>query len=72
VFFRRGFYGKRPGFAHIAIGKAASAIPLSEIEGSGTIQGKPAHDFNLDSVEDYPWRKPGADITGEFQRKNLR
>lgn len=26
----------------------------------------PASDFNLDSLEDKPWRKPGADITDYF------
>lgn len=32
----------------------------------GTINGVPAADFNLDSLEDKPWRKPGADITDYF------
>ena len=30
------------------------------------INGVPAHEFSLDSLEDKPWRKPGADITDYF------
>lgn len=37
---------------------------IEEFETIGTINGIPAHDFSLDSLEDKPWRKPGADITG--------
>lgn len=32
----------------------------------GMINGVPAVDYNLDSLEDKPWRKPGADITDYF------
>ena len=30
------------------------------------INGVPAHEFGLESLEDKPWRKPGADITDYF------
>ncbi|KDR04030.1 Pre-mRNA 3'-end-processing factor FIP1 [Zootermopsis nevadensis] len=39
---------------------------IEEFEAVGTINGVPAHEFNLDSLEDKPWRKPGADITDYF------
>lgn len=39
---------------------------VEEFEQIGTINGVPASDFNLDSLEDKPWRKPGADITDYF------
>lgn len=39
---------------------------VEEFDQVGTINGVPAVDFNLDSLEDKPWRKPGADITDYF------
>lgn len=39
---------------------------IEEFESVGTINGTPAHEFNLESIEDKPWRKPGADITDYF------
>ena len=39
---------------------------VDEFEGSMAINGVPAHEFSLDSLEDKPWRKPGADITDYF------
>ncbi|KAG8235227.1 hypothetical protein J437_LFUL015919 [Ladona fulva] len=39
---------------------------IDEFEAVGTINGVQAHEFNLDSLEDKPWRKPGADITDYF------
>ncbi|XP_066137899.1 pre-mRNA 3'-end-processing factor FIP1 [Euwallacea fornicatus] len=39
---------------------------IEEFEQIGTINGVPASDYNLDSLEDKPWRKPGADITDYF------
>ncbi|CAG0914661.1 unnamed protein product [Notodromas monacha] len=60
-------HGKRVGIgSHIAIGKSASAIPVAEIEGPGFINGKPAYEYTWDNAEEYPWRKPGADITDYF------
>lgn len=32
----------------------------------GTVNGVSIHEFDLDSVDDKPWRKPGADITDYF------
>lgn len=39
---------------------------IEEFESVGTINGAPAHEFNIESIEDKPWRKPGADITDYF------
>ncbi|XP_059486775.1 pre-mRNA 3'-end-processing factor FIP1 isoform X2 [Neocloeon triangulifer] len=39
---------------------------IDEFEAVGTINGVPAHEYNLDSMEDKPWRMPGADITDYF------
>lgn len=39
---------------------------VEEFEQVGLINGIPANEFNLDSLEDKPWRKPGADITDYF------
>lgn len=39
---------------------------VEEFDQVGAINGVPATDFNLDSLEDKPWRKPGADITDYF------
>lgn len=38
---------------------------MDDFESVGIINGVPAHEFNLDNLEDKPWRKPGADITGK-------
>ncbi|XP_014238978.1 pre-mRNA 3'-end-processing factor FIP1 [Trichogramma pretiosum] len=39
---------------------------IDEFETIGSINGIPAHEFNLDTLEDKPWRQPGADITDYF------
>ncbi|KAK4880307.1 hypothetical protein RN001_008453 [Aquatica leii] len=39
---------------------------VDEFEQAGMINGVPVSEFNLDSLEDKPWRKPGADITDYF------
>lgn len=39
---------------------------IEEFEQVGTISGVPAHEFSIDSLEEKPWRKPGADITDYF------
>lgn len=30
----------------------------------GTINGVPAHEYSIETTEEKPWLKPGADITG--------
>ncbi|KAI8854767.1 Fip1 motif-domain-containing protein [Chytridium lagenaria] len=37
-----------------------------DINGVGQYEGKDIYDADLDSFEDKPWRKPGADITDYF------
>ncbi|EFA03141.1 uncharacterized protein Fip1 isoform X2 [Tribolium castaneum] len=39
---------------------------VEEFDQAGMINGVPATEYNLDSLEDKPWRKPGADITDYF------
>lgn len=39
---------------------------IEEFESVGTISGQLAHEFSIDSLEEKPWRKPGADITDYF------
>lgn len=39
---------------------------IDEFETNGTINGIPAQEYNLDQMEDKPWRQPGADITDYF------
>lgn len=39
---------------------------VEEFDQAGTINGVPVSEFNVDSLEDKPWRKPGADITDYF------
>lgn len=45
--------------------KQPGKFSIEEFEQIGTINGIPAHEYNLDNLEDKPWRKPGADITGK-------
>jgi len=50
-----------------ASGKAATGkFNIEDFESVGMIGGVPAHEFSIDSLEDKPWRKPGADITDYF------
>lgn len=44
----------------------AGKFNIEEFESVGTIAGVAAHEFSIDSLEDKPWRKPGADITDYF------
>ncbi|KAK9870392.1 hypothetical protein WA026_007961 [Henosepilachna vigintioctopunctata] len=46
--------------------QAAGKFNVEEFEQVGMINGVPAADYNLDSLEEKPWRKPGADITDYF------
>jgi len=32
----------------------------------GTINGVPAHEYSIETTEEKPWLKPGADITGKI------
>lgn len=46
--------------------KPAGKFSIEEFESVGVINGVPAHEFNVDGIEDKPWRMPGADITDYF------
>lgn len=39
---------------------------IEEFESIGTIAGQSAVEYNIEAIEDKPWRKPGADITDYF------
>ncbi|GIY07915.1 pre-mRNA 3'-end-processing factor FIP1 [Caerostris darwini] len=54
------------GFAGGAGGSAASKTKGIDLETVGIINGVSIYEFNLDTIEDKPWRKPGADITDYF------
>lgn len=43
-----------------------SKVTLEDLEGPGSINGVPALEFNIDTIEDKPWNKPGADISGKI------
>lgn len=67
-----------PTYTNLNIPKRGPAIPapgikstqgkfsIEEFESVGVINGVPAHEYNLDGIEDKPWRMPGADITDYF------
>lgn len=44
----------------------AGKFSIDEFESVGTINGVPAHEFSIDSLDEKPWRKPGSDITDYF------
>lgn len=46
--------------------KQTGKFSIDEFESVGTINGQPAHEFSIDSLDEKPWRKPGADITDYF------
>lgn len=46
--------------------QAPGKFSIEEFESVGTISGVQAHEFSIDSLEEKPWRKPGADITDYF------
>lgn len=39
---------------------------IEEFESAGQINGIPINEFSIDSLDEKPWRKPGADITDYF------
>ncbi|VVC90714.1 unnamed protein product, partial [Leptidea sinapis] len=45
---------------------AGGKVTLEDLEGPGSINGVPALEFNIDTIEDKPWNKPGADISDYF------
>jgi len=38
----------------------AGKFSIEDFEGAGTINGVAVHEFSIDSLEEKPWRKPGA------------
>lgn len=53
-------------FSSTTTATSASKSKGIDLETSGVVNGVPIYEFNLDSIEDKPWRKPGADITDYF------
>ncbi|VVC24322.1 Pre-mRNA polyadenylation factor Fip1 [Cinara cedri] len=39
---------------------------VEDFESIGTINGVPAHEYSIETTEEKPWLKPGADITDYF------
>ncbi|XP_025416965.1 pre-mRNA 3'-end-processing factor FIP1 [Sipha flava] len=39
---------------------------VEDFESMGTINGVPAHEYSIETTEEKPWLKPGADITDYF------
>lgn len=50
----------------VKIAAQVGKFSIEDFEGVGSINGVAAHEFSIDSLEDKPWRKPGADITDYF------
>lgn len=46
--------------------KTLGKFSIEEFESVGTISGQSAIEYNVEAIEDKPWRKPGADITDYF------
>jgi pre-mRNA 3'-end-processing factor FIP1 len=44
-------------------GEKKGKFAVEEFDAVGTITGKPAHEYDIESVEDKPWRKPGKKKT---------
>lgn len=57
---KRGITMPTPGI------KPQGKFSIEEFESVGVINGVPAHEYNVDGIEDKPWRMPGADITDYF------
>ncbi|CAB4483632.1 uncharacterized protein OCT59_019761 [Rhizophagus irregularis] len=59
-------FNKQLGSRHEGGQASSSRTPGVDINAIGTIDGTSIYDVDLDSFEDKPWRKPGADITDYF------
>lgn len=55
-----------PGFGGAQSSSAVRPKQGIDIDAAGNINGVSIYEFNLDSLEEKPWRKPGADITDYF------
>ncbi|KAI8430212.1 hypothetical protein MSG28_000560 [Choristoneura fumiferana] len=51
---------------------APGKVTLEDLDGPGSINGVPALEFNIDTIEDKPWNKPGADISDKVYAKPIR
>ncbi|XP_069487759.1 pre-mRNA 3'-end-processing factor FIP1 isoform X3 [Ambystoma mexicanum] len=66
-----GSYGTAPVNLNIktggrVYGAAGGKVKGVDLEAPGSINGVPLVDVDLDSFEDKPWRKPGADLSDYF------
>lgn len=59
-------YGSRLTKSNIEIKGSVVTRPGLDIEAIADYEGKPITELSLDTFEDKPWRKPGADITDYF------
>ena len=61
----------KPGLESITRTEKLSSAPITstqdiDLDKVGQIHGKDAYEFDVDSLEDKPWKKPGADLTDYF------
>ena len=52
-------------------GEKKGKFTVEEFEQVGTVNGKPAHEFDIESLEDKPWRKPGKSKKHEYILINI-
>lgn len=52
-------------FSWLLLQQQPGKFSIEEFESIGSINGIAAHEFSIDALEEKPWRKPGADITGK-------
>lgn len=74
------YYSFQRGVGLVATGAAekprtgtttGGKVTLDDLDGPGSINGVPALEFNIDTIEDKPWNKPGADISGNLENIRL-
>lgn len=59
--------GRAPGMmGGLSVAEKKGKFNVEEFDQLGLINGQPAQDVDLESIEDKPWKKPGADITDYF------
>ena len=70
--YKPGSLSLTPGPININMKKGPSAgaaktkVVAVDLNAEGTVNGESIYDFNVDTIEEKPWTKPGADITDYF------
>lgn len=63
---KTNFQKQQPTGAGGAAVTGAGTGSKLELDGTPSYKGAPIYDIDLATMEDKPWRKPGADITDYF------